>query len=220
MSPRREAGLSATAAALREYLRDHNRQVLVLVALGIFLAAGLWFIGYAVIYWLAMLSETARHGLEARPPKLLLPIFIYSASFLTLLTLLVRRFGPGEEARDEKPAWEIALDFLLAIPRVTLAIGENLSAWQTLSDTELEEAAAFLHRLRDEPQIPAQHLRVLIPDAESRRKILLALQLVNLIRTRRMDGVLWIRLTRAVREGRVLPSVAARLDEEPGDLLE
>ncbi len=200
----RDERLSPTAAALRDHFARHNRRVAVLVALTLFLATGLWFISYAIVYWLTLLFLSAAHGLEARPPDTFPVLFIYSAALLIIVSWIARAIFPNDTARDDKSLFEIAADFLLAVPRATLAIWGNLSAWQRLTDDELELAAGLVKLLRDEPRLPLQSLPVELPDRASRRKILLALQLSQVIKIRRTNSVTWLSLTRAVLEGRAL----------------
>ncbi len=196
--------MSPTAAALREHLARHNRRVAFFVALTLFVAAGLWFVSYAIVYWITLLFISAVRGLDAHPPDTFPALFIYSAALLVLVSWIARALYPDEIPRDEKSAAELAADLLLAVPRATLAIWGNLSAWQRLTEHELELAAWLIERLRDEERLPLPSLPVEIPDRTARRNIVFALQLCQVIKMRRTGGIIWLSLTRAVLEGRVL----------------
>lgn len=184
-------------ALLRELQRrfaEHNRSVLVLAGLTFLAAAALWYIAYAVLYWLTLLAASARHGVDARAPETLPALFIYAAALLVFITWLAGRWSPDERPRDKKPALVIAAEFLLAIPRATLAVWGNLSAYQRLDFEELEAAADLMERLAGGERLPIHALPLVLPAAASREKIVLALQLVQLIELRRSDGEAWLRL--------------------------
>ncbi len=198
------ARLSPTAESLRTHFQRHNRRVAYLASLTIFVAAGLWFISYAIVYWLTLLFLSATRGVEARPPDTFPALFIYSALLMIFVSWLARVLFPDETPNDDKSVAVIATDFLLAVPRATLAVWGNLSAWQRLSDDDLELAAHLVELLREEPRLPLQTLPVEMPGQAARRKILLALQLAQIIKMRRSNGVVWVSLTRAVLEGRAL----------------
>lgn len=189
-----------TIRALRARFAQHNRQVLLLAGLTLFAAAALWVIAYAVVSWLALLFVSAVRGIEARPPETLPALFIYAAATLVLVSWWARRFSIDDTPRDEKSGLEIATEFLLAIPRMTLAIWGNLSAWQRLSDPEIEQAAAVIERLSAEGRVAWHSLGLDIPSRAARQKILLALQLAQLIHVRRIEGNLWIYLSRSAAE--------------------
>jgi hypothetical protein len=82
---------------------------------------------------------------------------------------------------------EVASEFLLAIPRVTLSLFSTISAWRRLSAAELDQAASFIHRLAEERRMPLPSVPQEIPDARSRERILLALQIMQIIDLQKRD---------------------------------
>ena len=94
----------------------------------------------------------------------------------------------------DKPAGEIIADFLLAIPRMTLAIGGTLAAWQRLSDPDLAQAANFLHRLAQATRLPMSGVHVEIPDPAAATRILFALQITQVIDAHRDGQEFWLKL--------------------------
>jgi hypothetical protein len=139
------------------------------------------------------------HGLDAQPPVYLPVLFIYSGGLLVLLTWLAHKRTTREIPKDEKSGFEIATEFLLAIPRATLAVWGNLSAWQRLNETELAQAAQLLARIESEGRLPLHSVPLEIPQPKSRLRILLALQLVEVVHVSRMDGTVWLSLPREKR---------------------
>jgi hypothetical protein len=170
-----------SVAALRAHFAEHNRRVVLLALLTLAVATGLWYLAYAVLFWLTLLAVSATRGMDARPPEILPVLFIYSGGLLVLITWIAHRLWPNDMPRDDKKPLEVAADFLLAIPRATLAIWGNLSAYHRLSPLELEYAAQLLQRLTTEPRLPIYRLPLEIPDQVMRRRVVLGLQLVQLV---------------------------------------
>jgi hypothetical protein len=166
--------------------------VVLLAVLTLFVAAALWYVLYAILYWLTLLALSTTRGIEARPPESLPTLFIYSAGLLVFFTWMASCFRPDAMPRDRKTIPEICADLLLAIPRATLAVWGNLSAYQRLTDRELEYAAALLDLLGEEKRLPLHELPREIPDRAIRRRIVLALQLVQLLDVRRIRGVAFL----------------------------
>jgi hypothetical protein len=167
--------------SLRAHFAEHNRRVVLLALLTLAVAAGLWYLAYAVLFWLTLLAASATCGMEAKPPEVLPALFIYSGSLLVLVTWIAHRIRPNDLPRDDKKPLDIAADFLLAIPRATLAIWGNLSAYHRLSSVELEYAAQLLQRLTIESRLPIYRLPLEIPDRAIRHRVVLGLQLVQLV---------------------------------------
>jgi hypothetical protein len=170
-----------SVAALRAHFAEHNRRVVLLALLTLAVATGLWYLAYAVLFWLTLLAVSATRGMDARPPEILPVLFIYSGGLLVLITWIAHRLWPNDMPRDDKKPLDVAADFLLAIPRATLAIWGNLSAYHRLSPLELEYAAQLLQRLTTEPRLPIYRLPLEIPDQVMRRRVVLGLQLVQLV---------------------------------------
>ena len=180
--------------ALRRAFAEHNRLVLLVALLTLLVTAALWYLLFALVYWLALIMSVLIHGLDARPPEYLPTLFIYSAGLLVLLTWIAHKRMTREIVKDEKSSFEIASEFLLAVPRATLAVWGNLSAWQRLNETELAQAADLLTRIEREGRLPLHNVPLEIPEPESRMRILLALQLVEMLHVSRMEGTAWLSL--------------------------
>ena len=180
---------------LRQRFAEHNRLVILTAILTLVSTGAIWCLLFAGLYWLAFLFQSVVHGMDARPPSALLVFFIYSAGLLVLLTWLARKHLDNQMPKDEKTPWEIAMEFLLAIPRATLAIWGNLSAWQQLDDREFELATDLIERLAVERRLPLQQLPLEIPHPQDREKILLALQLIEVLHVTHSDHVAWLSLS-------------------------
>jgi hypothetical protein len=166
---------------LRAHLQRHNRRVLWLTIATFLFAAALWFALYFVTFWLFLLGHTAVSPFDFQPASgPLVRGFAATAVVLCLFAWVARRMRPNEAARDHKSFVEHFVDVLLAVPRVTLAIFGMSTAAARLSDAELEHAWRLLVRLND-GTIPMQSLPVDIPDPSMRNRIVLALQLGDLI---------------------------------------
>ena len=179
-------------AWLRRRFAEHNRLVALVAVLTLLVAAGLWYLLFALLYWLAFIFTTLARGLDAHPPDVLPALFIYSAGLLVLLTWLARGRSANAALKDEKSPFEIAAEFLLAVPRATLAVWGNLSAWQRLNRHEVELAAEFLEHLAGEGRIPLHAVPLDLPDPRARMRILLALQLIEVLNVTQSDGTVWL----------------------------
>ena len=141
-------------AWLRRRFSQHNRLVALVAVLTLLVAASLWYLLFAILYWLALIAAGMSHGMDARPPEILPAIFIYAAGGLLLVTWIAGTLFPERPPKDKKSPFEIAAEFVLAVPRATLAVWGNLSAWQRLDRREIELAAEFLERLAAEGRVP------------------------------------------------------------------
>ena len=170
--------------------------MLLLTVLTAFIAAALWLILYAVAFWLTLLGLSAALGVEAHPPKHFTATFIISAALLVLLTWVAKRRRPDERARDDKTLLEITCEFITAVPRATLAVWGNASAWQRLTDRELELATAVIARVADAERLPIYQLPLEIPDPVTCDRVVLALQLTGLVELRRKGEMAFLSLSR------------------------
>ena len=194
-------------AWLHRRFAEHNRLVVLSALLALLAIAGVWFLLFAVLYWLAFLFQSVVHGMDARPPASLPVFFIYSAGLLVLLAWLARKRFAHEMPKDEKSPWEIAGEFLFAIPRSTIAVWGNFSAWQNLDAREFELATDLIERLVSEHRILLQQVPLDIPDPRDRMKILLALQLIEVLQVTHIERVAWLSLSsksEAEAHGRLL----------------
>jgi len=183
-----------TARRLRAHFARHNRRVLLFAAITLFGAAALWIVLYGVCCWLIVLGAAAIDLPLTRVPRGFSIVFAVAALCAVIYAWVDRQLTPNERPTDEKPAGEILADFLLAIPRMTLAVGGTLAAWQRLSDSDLTQAAALLHRLAEEKRLPMSGVRLEIPDPATAVRILFALQLTQVIDAQREDSEFWLKL--------------------------
>lgn len=186
---------AGTAEALRAHLAKHNRWVLVLTAVTSVAALAAWALLYFVSIWMLVLFMATFDIPNAHIPRRFWVLYLVAALCGVAMAWLDSRLSPNARPVDRKHPWEIFMDFLLAVPRMTLAIGGNLAAWQKLSDAELREAAELLHRLGSEKRVPMSGVRLQIPDPEAALRILFALQMTEIIDTHREGNEFWLRLS-------------------------
>jgi hypothetical protein len=156
----------------------------------------LWVLLYGIAVWLTVLFLSAIHGPEVRRrPAAFDKVFFSAAATLFVLAWIDRRLTPNDLPRDHKSPAEIATDFILAIPRTTLAVSGTLSAWQRLTQLDYERAAALLERIEATGRLPLQSTPLEIPEDAQREKILFALQLTQLVEVRREDREIWLALS-------------------------
>lgn len=158
-----------------------------------------WALLYFVAYWLILLLLAINNPADAEMPRNYSAVFITVGAVLCFLAWIMRRLSPDEYPRDRKSIWEILLDFVLMVPRMTLAIWGTLRALQFLDDHELSLAMRLLQRIEQETSVPVYSVPLEIPDERSREKVVLALQIMELVdlRKKENDLVLTMRDDRA-----------------------
>lgn len=183
-----------TARTLRRHFARHNRGVVAL-ALGTLCAAlASWLILYGVCCWLLILALAAIDRADLGIPPGFPIVFAVAALCAIGYAWIDRRLTPNELPRDDKRPGEIVSDFVLAIPRMTLAVGGTLAAWQRLSDADLAQAATFLHRLAEATRLPMSRVRLEIPDPAAAARLLFALQITQVIDAHRDGQEFWLKL--------------------------
>ena len=197
--------IESTARALRREIARHNIQVAGIALFTFVVAVGLWVVLYAVCSWAVLFFESAVGPSVVALPQGFTLVFLVAAACSVGYAWLDRRLTPNDLPRDDKSPGEITADFILALPRITLAIWGTLSAAVSLTAPELSDAAAFLHRLSRERRIPLHSVPLDIADAHTRFRILFALQLLEVIDLRRDERELWIRLNSSCPRGLGLP---------------
>lgn len=175
-------------AAFRRHFAAHNRQVILIAAASAFFSVVAWALLYFIAYWLLLLGGTAATGAEAPLPEFLLVPFVISSVILVLGVALVRRLSPVRRLCDNKRWWEHAADLLLAIPRATVTAWETLRAYQFLDARELAVAWELLRWIREKRRLPVWEVPQVIPDERTRDRILVALQLTQLIHVQSISG--------------------------------
>lgn len=183
----RVATVGSTARALRREIAAHNRQVLLIAAFTLFVAALLWTVLFAVCCWAVLFVLTIRGEPDPALPRGFGVLFAVAALCSVIYAWLDSRLPRHAFPRDDKRPVEIAADFLLALPRITLAVWGTLRAWLWLNRAERVLAAEFLHRLQRARHVAMHSVPLDIPGEPQRFRILFALQIIRVIEMRR-DG--------------------------------
>lgn len=169
-------------------MQRHHRHVAGYAVATLMAAIALWAAAYAVAVWLTLFLVTVIQSDNAPLPVGFRTCFVTIALGLLAVAWLDHRANPDKRPRDSKSGLEIAFDFILAIPRVTLAVWGNLSAWQTLQGRELEQAIGLVEGVEARRRLPVQAVPQYLMDEETRDRILFTLQLIQVLEMRREDG--------------------------------
>lgn len=182
---------NSAESRLRAHFAQHNRRVIGLTIMTALVAAASWALLYFIAYWLTLLALTSAKSLEAQMPPDFSQLFFTVAAALCLFAWWLRRISPDEYPRDKKWLLEILLDFVLMVPRMTLAIGDTLRALQFLNRRELSLAVHLLQRIeQSQSALPVHAVPLEIPDDRAREKILFALQITELLDFRKKGAEL------------------------------
>jgi hypothetical protein len=184
-----------TAKILRAHLARHNRNVLLLAAATLIAALAAWALLYFVCIWLLVLGMSALNVANLHIPHRFWVLYVITALCGIGVAWIDNLLMINARPRDYKSPWEVFLEFILAVPKMTLAVGGTLAARQSLSDEELLDAADLLHRLGEEKRVPMSGVRLQIPDPEAAVRILFALQMTDVIDTFREGNEFWLRLS-------------------------
>lgn len=199
-----------TARSLRRHLARHNLFVLLLATYTLLAVAALWLVLYAISCWLILLALTVIDVPHPHIPHHFGFLFAVAALCAVIYAWIDRRLTPNELPRDDKTTGDFISDFVLAIPRMTLSIGGTLAAWQRLTDAELLQAAALLHRLAVESRVPIASVPLEIPKPAARSKILFALQITKVIDVCRRDREWSVTLDSQCPRNLALPAARAQ----------
>jgi hypothetical protein len=195
-----------TAWVLRGILLRHNLRVAALAVGTLVAALVAWSLLYFLSTWAVIFIMTVVAPDRDRIPSGFPIVFGVVAISAIAYAWVDQWLTPNARPRDELRIGEVIVDFILAVPRMTLAVGGTLRAWQHLSGTELMQAAALLHRLAEEKRVPMSGMRVEIPDPDTAMRVLFALQLTEIIEVHRSENEFWLRLNalrpKSLRAGR------------------
>lgn len=185
----------SVAEALRAHLTRHNRQVIGL-AIGTFLAAiGAWLLLYFICTWILVFNVALFDLPFTRIPRGFTIVFIVAAVCALVYTWIDNRLTPNDRPSDKKRPLEIAADFALAIPRMTLSVGSTLSARQNWEDEDYQQAATLLQRLAEKRRVPMASVRLDIPDSETAMRVLFGLQITQVVEVLREENEFWLKLS-------------------------
>lgn len=179
--------MTGGSSALCRHFARHNRRVVVFALLTAGTALACWVLLYVASYWLWLLVLTVVTPMDTKMPPGFTRGFCVVAAALCALAAGARWLWPNEYPRDRKPPGEIALEIILMVPRMTLAVWGNLRAWARLDEFERQLAWRVLEAVAWAERLPAQSVPLEIPDEKMRNKILLALQISDLIETREIQ---------------------------------
>jgi hypothetical protein len=187
--------IGLTAQILRRQIREHNFSVLAASGATLVFAVCGWAAFYGAAYWVTMFALTVVKAGDAALPGSF--HFVVATIFGVLLAaaLLDAWLFPQVRVVDERPALQTAGDIILFLPRLTVAVVLNFTAWARLPRDARPDAADLLDRLRTEKKIAVSTLPLDLQDDRTRDRILLVLQLINLVEIRPERGELWLRFS-------------------------
>jgi hypothetical protein len=184
----------STARLLRAHFARHNLRVFLFAAGTLLTVIAAWLLLYFFCTWLLVIAFVVLDLPRIQIPRGFGILFVVAAVCAVIYAWIDRRLTLNEAPRDEKSAGEVVAEFLLAIPRMTLAIGGTLAAWQRLVPGDFIEAATLLHRLAEERRLPMSSVRLDIPDPVVATRILFGLQLTQVIDVQRDGQEFWLKL--------------------------
>jgi hypothetical protein len=182
------------AGRLRRRVRAHNFRVLGSTIFAVVVVIVLWIAAYAACYWLVLLFLTSVVGPYARMPARFSEGFGIVSGLLLAAAWVIRWLHPHPRPPDKKGRLAYALDFLLTLPRLTLGVGQNLSAWQSLRRSDLPAAVQLVDRVREVRKMPLHSLPVEIPDQRRRDRVVEALLQLHLLELGQDDRAGFLRL--------------------------
>ncbi len=173
---------------LRLHIVRHNWQALGFAVLTLVGAVFLWMVLYGVLNWLVMLFVVVVKDPDGSVPRGFRLTFCAIAGALLVAAWMDRLATVNERPPDKRPAFEVFMDFLLAVPRATLAVWGNFSAMQWLHDADYHGAADLLEAVARQRQLPMQSTPLYIQDARQRDRVVYALLLSRVLEVRLSDG--------------------------------
>lgn len=184
---------ASTAQILQARLRSHNGSVVAASGATLVLVTISWAIFYIVAYWLVMFVLTVAKAGEAKLPGSFDWVCAWIAGVLLVIAAIDMWLFPTERAIDERPALSTITDVVLFVPRLTLTILLNFTAWARLPSGLRRDAAVVIDRLRTDGKIALSILPLDLPDERSRGRILHVLQLLQITEIRLEKEELWLR---------------------------
>ena len=178
--------------ALRRKIEEHNKLV-TLSSLGSFIAVVLmWVALYFVGYWLCTFFGTVVKGVDATLPQQYPRGFAIAVAVWLLVGWIARRAGFFRVSRTEQGALVSIFELLLSPTRATFGMIDNMRNSVRLSDEELIAATDFLVRLVRAGKLAEHAAGAEFAPAVDQTKILLGLQLLNLVYLRKGESASWI----------------------------
>ncbi len=191
----RSVAKASTAQIVQARLRSHNVSVIAASGATLVLVAVSWALLYIAAYWIVMFSLTVAKAGGAQLPASFDTVCGWVAGVLLVAAAIDMWFFPSERALDERPALATITDIILFLPRLTLTIPLNFTAWTRLPAYLRRDAAALLDRLRTERKLAMSTLSFDLPDERQRIRIVRALQMLQITEIRPEKGELWLRFS-------------------------
>ncbi len=173
-------------AALRKHFAAHNRRVVLLLLLTLLLVVIGWGVCYVLVLWLILLFRTLAAPLDSASLPAHFPLVFALASLLLLTGLRLARRHSVERLTDRTRWWEHLARLILALPAATLSVWGTFTAYQFLKPREIESAWRLLQRIHRDRRLPIQFVPQEIPGEEERNRVLVALQITDLVRVVRV----------------------------------
>ncbi len=169
-------------ASLRRHFAAHNRRVVLLLFLSIVLVVVGWMLCYAFALWLILMVRTLAAPLDSAGVPTRFPLLFALASLLLVAGLRLARRQNIERPVDRIRWWQHLAQVVLALPAATLSVWGTFTAYQFLKPHEIESAWHLLRRIHRDRRLPIQFVPQEIPDEEERHRVLVALQITDLVR--------------------------------------
>ncbi len=197
-------------AALRAHFVRHNLTAIALSAFSVAAAIVFWLLLYLAADWAVIFFLNVRDGVDAIAPLHFPLVFSAGALVLCLAATTLRWLQPHERVADREPFWKALLDTVLIAPRLTFAAWGNAAACRFLTKSEMTLAWRLLQKIAAERKINVQSVAVEIPDARAAERIVIALQIADLVYLKKTDEGFF--LTMRGDKARELAAVRVRIN--------
>ncbi len=181
--------------ALKAHFASHNRQVILLAIAALVAALAFWILLYIFVEAIAMVAFTVSSGAEPHSASTLKLGYIAAACFVCALVFITQRFSRARMPRDHISLGAALSDLFLMLPRMTVFVWNGLRAWQRLDAREMRLAWRVLQRVEQERRVSLSSLPQDIPDTRLREKVVIALQLVELVEIHPGEQGFYMRFT-------------------------
>jgi uncharacterized membrane protein len=177
--------------ALRRKIAAHNRLVRLSTVASAIAVVFMWGAIYFVARWLVIFSSTVVKGIDATMPRRFERHFAMILGVWLMLGWVARKFRYFEKLRSEQTAGHVLVELLLAPPRATFAVVQNISNRIAFSEDDLIVATDFLAKVGRAGKIRLTAATFDLPDEKQRGRVTTALQLLDLIYLRRKEDEAW-----------------------------
>ncbi|MDP9292659.1 MAG: hypothetical protein M3O82_09895, partial [Verrucomicrobiota bacterium] len=150
----------AVPDAVRATFARHNRRALLLGVLTLVFLAAFWGVVYFFLYATTLVFLTATRGVDAQIPPHFARLFATSALLFCVFGFVAHQLNPRPAVRDHKSLFEIIGEFLMAIPRATVAAWGNFRAYQFLDEREMMLAWQLLQKIEREKRVSLHYVPV------------------------------------------------------------